>query len=100
MVSSVELFCEFWIDKTGRTVSFNFVFLAVQKMRKSYPMRKKHSVLWKRVWDWEKASVSWAEHEKMNDWAALRMRKARSTPLWAALLRSFLDDPRALFAPA
>ncbi|CAI5470652.1 unnamed protein product [Closterium sp. Yama58-4] len=33
-------------------------------------------VVWKDVWDWEKASSGWQEREKMEEWAAARRERA------------------------
>ncbi|KAG0624468.1 hypothetical protein M758_3G250300 [Ceratodon purpureus] len=49
--------------------------VGIPEIRKQYRQRDK-KVLWRDVWDWEKASSAWEERERMEEWTAERAKRA------------------------
>lgn len=47
----------------------------MQEIRKQYRQRDR-KILWRDVWDWEKASSAWEERERMEEWTAERDKRA------------------------
>lgn len=45
-------------------------------------------LIWKDVWDWEKASSAWEEREKMEDWAVARKRTLQELRRMRSLWRN------------
>lgn len=49
--------------------------VGLPEIRKHYRRHDK-KVLWRDVWDWEKASSAWEERERMQEWTADRAKRA------------------------
>ncbi|CAI5530696.1 unnamed protein product [Closterium sp. Naga37s-1] len=52
------------------------VGLSEVRRREGVRRKGRREVVWKDVWDWEKASSGWQEREKMEEWATARRERA------------------------
>ncbi|CAI5497438.1 unnamed protein product [Closterium sp. Naga37s-1] len=52
------------------------VGLSEVRRREGGRRKGRREVVWKDVWDWEKASSGWQEREKMEEWAVARRERA------------------------